>query len=540
MRARRSAAISPRSRVRTPAVSAAVGGVLYFLGYLGVGVWPCLLVFLVPLWRAIEAVRTRRAAVAVGLAFGAAAYAGGFVWLWPLVEVFLAGRLVVGAMCWLAYGAWFAAGFGLYALVVQAVRRRGWSMAVAGLPALLALEWLQPHLFPVNAGAALVAVPLWIQTADLGGPLLLTALVATANVAAYETWRWLRGERDRPRLACAVSLAVAIAAAGYGAWRIAATERAIAAAPALRVGLVQANLGLLEKREQSLVTHARHLAQTRELLAGGPVDLVVWPETAYVRGLRRPLPVSGALIREELRSPLLFGGSSVWDEDGRLRTGNSAFLIDADGTIREAYDKNLLIPLAEYVPLAGVLPGLARWFPHVQDFRASTETPALRLGAWRIAVPICYEVVRPEFVRRMMRAGRPNLLVTLANDAWFGDSQEPWIHLSLARLRAVEQRRFLVRATNSGISAIVDPAGRLVARTGVLTRENLRGTVHALDEVTIYAWLGDWPGWLALLLVVVSVAWPHDFHGRTTGTPGRVEPPSSPGGISSPTGAGHP
>lgn len=502
---------------RAPAVTAAGGGILYFLGYLGLGVWPCLLVFLVPLWLALDRVRTRPGAAGVGGVFGAVAYAGGFVWLWPLVEVFLAGSRLVGALCWVAYGCWFAAGFAGYALVVRAVRRRGWPIAMAGVPPLLVLEWLQPHLFPVNAGAALVTVPMWIQIADLGGPLLLTALVATANVAAYETWAWLRGRRDRPLATCAVSLAVAVAAGAYGAWRTATIDAASAAAPALRVGLVQANLGVLEKRQQSLVTHARHLAQTRELLAGGPVDLVVWPETAYVRGLRRPLPISGALIREELTVPLLFGGSSVWDEDGRLRTSNSAFLVDADGTIRDAYDKNLLIPLAEYVPFAGVVPGLARWFPHVQDFRASSETPALRLGAWRIAVPICYEIVRPDFVRRLMHDARPNLLVTLANDAWFGDSQEPWIHLSLARLRAVEHRRFLVRATNSGISAIVDPSGRLLARTGVLSRENLRGTVHALEEVTMYARLGDWPGWAALVLVMMGLTMSHAPRPRPIG-----------------------
>jgi apolipoprotein N-acyltransferase len=104
----------------------------------------------------------------------------------------------------------------------------------------------------------------------------------------------------------------------------------------------------------------------------------------------------------------------------------------------------------------------------------------------------------------MVRETRPNLLVTLANDAWFGDSQEPWLHLGLAQLRAVEQRRWLVRATNSGVSAIVDPSGRLVARTGLLTRESLRSTVHLLDGETAYARLGDWPGWLALGVVALT------------------------------------
>ena len=350
--------------------------------------------------------------------------------------------------------------------------------------------------------------PAWVQSADLGGPLLLTALVGGANVAVYETWAWWRGRRARPFAIWCATVAIAILLLAYDHVRTTTLETAATAAPEMRVGVIQANLGLLEKRMQGVLGHRRHLEQTRELLAAGDVDLVVWPETAYVRGLRRPLPISGRPIREDLSVPLLFGASSVWEEDGRRVTANSALLIDADGTIRDAYDKNLLIPLTEYVPLAAYLPAIARWFPHVQDFGAATDTPALRLGPWRIATPICYEAIRSDFVRRMMARAQPNLLVTLANDAWFGDSAEPWMHLALARLRAVEHRRYLVRATNSGISAIVDPTGRIIVQSGLLTRESLRGTVRLLESTTLYAQLGDWPGWLSLAIVLSALALP--------------------------------
>jgi apolipoprotein N-acyltransferase len=96
-------------------------------------------------------------------------------------------------------------------------------------------------------------------------------------------------------------------------------------------------------------------------------------------------------------------------------------------------------------------------------------------------------------------------LINLTNDAWFGDTQEPWIHLVLAKYRTIEHRRYLVRATNSGISAIVDPLGRVVAQTGLLRRENLRHDVRMLDEDTVYTKLGDWPGWLALSLIALML-----------------------------------
>lgn len=492
---------------RASFAAAALGGALYFLGYLGWGVWPCLLVFLAPLWAALDDATAARARVSLllGATFGLTAYAGGFLWLWHLVATFLDGNRAFGVLLWVLFGLWFAAGYALYALVFRRIRRRGWPLVLAGIPPLLVLEWLQPQLFPLYAGAGLVAAPMLVQTADLGGPLLLTALLGVPSLALVATWQWWRGTRPRPTSVWLVTLGLALAVVAYGWWRLDAVAAAVRDAPALRVGIVQANLGIMEKAAQAVVTHRRHLEQTRELLADGALDLVVWPETAYVRGLRRPLPISGQLVREDITVPLLFGASSVYEEEGRRRSANAAFLVGADGMIRDAYDKNLLIPLAEYVPLAGLLPSLERWFPHVGEFRASSETPALALGPWRIAAPICYEVIRPEFVRRMMQAVSPHLLVTLANDAWFGDSHEPWLHLGLARLRAVEQRRYLVRATNSGVSAVVDPAGRLVAQSGLFTRESLRATVHPLGGRTPYERLGDWPGWLALALVLLGL-----------------------------------
>jgi apolipoprotein N-acyltransferase len=273
----------------------------------------------------------------------------------------------------------------------------------------------------------------------------------------------------------------------------------------VRVGIVQANLDVRNKDQLGVLTHRQHLAQTRELLAAGDVDLVIWPESAYVRGIRRPLPIASRPIVAELAVPLLFGASSVEERDGRKIKSNAVFLAGEDGMIRDAYDKNLLIPLAESLPFATVLPALARLLPHAEEFAAAETVPALAFGPWRIATPICYEAIRPEFVRRMVRESRPHLLVTLANDAWFGDSQEPWLHLGLARLRAIEHRRWLVRATNSGVSAIVDPAGRIVDRTGVLSRESLRGTVHPLAGETVYARVGDWPGWASLVVVAAAL-----------------------------------
>jgi apolipoprotein N-acyltransferase len=114
---------------------------------------------------------------------------------------------------------------------------------------------------------------------------------------------------------------------------------------------------------------------------------------------------------------------------------------------------------------------------------------------------VCLEDILPGFVRRVVREGSPHLLVNLTNDAWFGDTHAPWIHLALAKLRAVEQRRYLVRATNTGVSAVIDPLGRVIAQSGSFTRETLDAEVAMLEGTTPYQILGDWPGLVGTLVL---------------------------------------
>ena len=485
------------------------GGVFHFLGFAGFGIWPLAILCLPLLWQALEETGGRLATAAlVGFAFGWISYAGGYLWLWRIVDVFLAGNLALGAVVWLADAAWFASRYAIYAALYSLIRRRGWPVAIAGVPPLMLVEWLYPLLFPVYFGHALAARTMIVQMSDLGGPLLMTAFAASLSAAVFETWRWWRSARTRPTSIWTCAVLSVLLAFAYGAWRIARIDAAVAGAPKLRVGIVQGNLGVQEKGDDAARDHRLYLEQTRELLADGDLDLVVWPETVHARGLMGPLPVSGQLIRGELRVPLLLGAAFVSGESGRRLKYNAALLVDADGVIRGAYRKNLLIPFTEYVPFASVFPWLAERFAVASHFAAATDVPPLHLGEWRISTPICYEAVRPAFVRRMVGEGKAHLIATLANDAWFGDSQGPWLHLAMARLRAVEQRRFMVRATNSGVSAVVDPVGREIARTGLLTRENLRATVAMLGEPTVYARLGDWPGWVAAASVLLAIVLP--------------------------------
>lgn len=492
-----SASLPPRYQ---PYGLAILGAVLYFLGWAGFGVWPLSLLCLVPLWGALELGLQRpwRHTLAVGWLYGVVTYAGGYHWLVPFLETFSGYGYAVSALVWLLFSAYLGFNFAVYGLMYRALRQRGWETSAFAVPTVLVIEWLYPSLFPTYLANSLHAQTRLIQVADLGGPLLVTAVMVLCNLSIYEAWRWWRRRRSAPKLLWALAVAVIALTAIYGVVRIGQVEAKMEAAPVLRVGVVQVDMGIFEKRTQAAEGHRRHLEQSRQLEEGGKLDLIVWPESAYVGSLPRKLPWNASRIRQDIRTPILFGGVSTERVDGKRKVYNTVFLIDEDGMVRSEYDKTYLLMFGEYLPFGERFPFLYDISPNSGRFTAGTHVHPITLGPWRISTPVCYEDVLPAFTRKMVREAKPHVLINLTNDAWFGNTQEPWIHLVLSQYRAIEHRRYLVRATNSGISAVVDPLGRVVARTGVLTRENLGYDVRMLDHDTVYTRFGDWPGWLSL------------------------------------------
>jgi len=485
-----------------------LGGLIYYLGWAGVGVWPLACVSLVPVWIALELSleRSWQGSLGVGWVYGTVMIAAGYHWLVPFFEVFSGYGLVPSLLFWLAFAAFIGLQYGVYGLAYFALRRRGWSVAASAVPAFVVLEWLYPKLFPVFLANSFHPIPIVLQIADLGGPLLVTFVAVLFNLAIFETWRFLRSHRNAPRAVWALSAASLVLTLAYGAVRIGQVEAAMAEAPELRLGIVQVNMGIFAKRSEAEEGQRRHVEQSLELEEQhGELDLIVWPESAYILTLPRRLPFSGDEIRKEVKSPILFGGLSADYVEGRRRDYNTAFMMNAEGDVESSYDKTFLLMFGEYLPFGETFPVLYDLSPNSGRFISGSHVRPLRLGPWRIATPICYEDVLPGFTRKMVREGDPHVLINITNDSWFGDTQEPWIHLVLAQLRAIEHRRYMVRATNSGISGVIDPVGRIVARTGVLTRENLRYDVQMLEGQTVYARLGDWPGWVGLVALVAML-----------------------------------
>jgi apolipoprotein N-acyltransferase len=161
------------------------------------------------------------------------------------------------------------------------------------------------------------------------------------------------------------------------------------------------------------------------------------------------------------------------------------------------------VTFSEYIPFGDTFPILYEWSPNSGRFSPGNRVEPLHVAGHDIATIICYEDLSPSFVNRLFRNKSANLLVNITNDAWFGDTLEPAQHFALAKLRAVEQRRFFVRATNSGISAVVDPVGRTLSQTKTFTETTLSESIAWLDGSTVFRVVGDVPYWLLTLAAFI-------------------------------------
>ena len=489
---------------RSATAIAVLGGALLGAAYSSMEwAWPGAFLGVAALAWSLDQSESYADAALLSAAFGWAGYVAGFFWLQPALGSFWGGQTALSWGVWLAWGAWVALRFVIIGAGWATLRARGLGVLLSLVLPWVTVEWIYPAVFPFYLANPLIGWTSMAQLAALGGPLLLSAWICCVSAVVAAIASSAARRAPFPRRELGVVLITSFAALVYGEVRTKALDSELADADGLTVGVVQANVDVMAKRTERALSHRRHLEQSASMLSRADIDLVIWPETSYLYALPRAIPTSGTAVRAELRTPLLFGGIRK-DDDGRRF--NSALLIGPDGMIGSAYDKRFLIPFAEFVPLGDRLSWWNETAPTLSHFDAGGDPVALELGDWRIATPICYETIRAGYVRALVRATRAQLLVSLTNDGWFGDSPEPRIHLQLARLRAIEQGRYLVRATNTGISAIVDPLGRVVQNTKTFDAANLVGEVYMLSGTTLYAVAGDWPGYLSALAWALLLA----------------------------------
>jgi apolipoprotein N-acyltransferase len=481
-------------------------GTLYFLAFPGIDAWPLTFVALTPLIVAMHGQTPRRAAW-LGWVSGFTMTMLGFYWLLDMLETFSGfgpALCLVFTAILCGYQAGRIAFLGwLYARITE----RGYPGWLAFALGFAASEQAFPLLFPWSYAATVHQVPALTQLAELGGPILVALPLVAANQGLAEIWLAKRARVAVPWRLAGPLLAGPVVAALYGALRVPMVDATVASAPKGRVGVVQANMTLFGKRHSMNEGLRRHVELTRKLTAQGKLDLVVWSETS-VMGAMEEEELAAAVpdrFAASLHVPALFGAViyKVVDDARKYILYNSALLTDAQGQVRGRFDKQRLVLFSESMPFGDTFPILYEWSPNSGKFVPGTRFDPLTVGNHQIATIICYEDIIAGFVNRIVNNGDPDLIANLTNDAWFGDTTEPWIHLALAQLRAVEHRRFFVRSTNSGVSAFIDPVGRVVAHGGTFDEEAIAHEIAWLHSHTLYEFLGDLPWWLISLLSVV-------------------------------------
>jgi apolipoprotein N-acyltransferase len=495
------------------AAAAVLCGVFYFLAFPGIDLWPLGFIALVPLRLALLG-QTPKRAFWLGWLSGLVMITLGFYWMVDMMKQFSGFSAPICMLLLLIVNAFEGGRMGLFAwLFARGTQRFPKHAGLLFLSALVTSELTFPVLFFWSFGAVLHKAPLFTQVADLGGVFAVTLVVTAANFGLAEPLV-ARIERRPVNLRAALPyLLVPVVAGLYGLLRIHQVDQRVAAAPKAEIGLVQADMSLMEKRTHHDEGMMRHLQATRELTSKQHLDLVVWSETSVMGAMLedQAARIVPRAFAARLHVPVLFGAVLVKPvSDAReYAYYNSALITGRDGEVHGRYDKQELVPFSEHMPFGHEIPKLYEISPNSGKFDPGESNEPLPLGDHLIATLICNDDVVPALGNRVTKNPNVDLLANLTNDAWFGDTTEPWIHLALAEFRAIEHRRFFVRSTNSGVSAFIDPVGRVLATSETFKEQTLVHQIAWLHGRTVYEALGDWPYWVPGLFAAYAA-----FSGR--------------------------
>lgn len=449
-------------------------------------------------WFALLTLLPSRRALLASYLFGVGKYAVGVSWIYVSIhEHGGASPLLAGTMV-----ALFVAFIALFSLLhgsIYLLARGPSNLLNIGVfaAAWVLGEWLQTWLltgFPwLFAGYALFDTPL-VGLAPLGGVLLVGFGAALLAAAAVQALR-----KRRP--GWSMVLASVVVLAGVVSGQLKFTH----SGASYEVALVQGNVDQATKwnREQRLPILRRYLALTDPHWSA---DLIVWPEASLTFYAHQAGDVFAELKRrsQDNDTAVLLGLPAAEQTADGIRFNNT---VVAAGNGGGRYLKQRLVPFGEYVPLQSVLRGLIEFFdlPMSRMSSGPGGQPPLRIGDETAVTPICYEIAYPDLVADLVHGGvrEATVLVTVSNDTWFGTSNGPLQHLQIARMRALELGRYLLRATNNGVTATVDPRGAVIDQLPQFEQGVLRSSFKAMSGATPFGRTGSVPV-VAFSLVLVA------------------------------------
>ncbi len=490
--------------------------------------------------RPVDVLQATFLAYVTGIGF----YLGNCSWIFATMHLYGGLPQPVAAGVLLLFCLYLGLYHALFGALVARLRQRlGPQRVLWFVPALwVAVELARARVtsFPWDLlGTAQVDNPLLTRLAPLAGAYGISFVIAAVNALWLARIRLRRRPYLRPLLVVAGCVLLAVYLVGLRHLPRASFAPMTATATLLQENLEvgAANVGPQETRDELLASFLKHsrnparlelngipdLASTHLLsvpeypyvrTAGSPgyrpTNLIVWPESPS--GFRTDDPSflrAAAELARTTHAPLVLGSLGVAPDataERRVRIFDSAALFGADGTAAGRYDKIHLVPFGEYVPFKQILFFADRLTAGVGDMDRGSERSVFRTASGgdehRFGVFVCYESIFGEEVRRFVLGGA-EVLVNISDDGWYGDSGAPWQHLNMVRMRAIENHRWILRSTNTGITSAIDPAGRVVAALPRHIRAAMNVPFAYEHETTFYTRHGDW---FAYLCAAVSLA----------------------------------
>ena len=472
---------------------------------------PLLLVSFCSLVWLSDGTARRRGAFFLGWSFGFGFFVAGLYWIGAALLVDIARFWWLMPFAVLGIPAGLAIFTGLALLAAHETRR---ALGLGGSARILAIavfwcaaEWLRGHIltgFPWNLvgyawSGAFPGSNAMLQLAAVTGIYGLSLVTVTAAALPARL-----GDRDGgrpwPALLAAILL-IAVPMVGGGARLLFASRETL---PGITIRLVQPSIPEALKNDPSArADNLQRLVALSGTKSNVPIAAVVWPEAAAPPFLERDADLRQALAVAMPSGALLMTGTVRTDYAPAKPTHiwNALEVLDAAGAVIASYDKAHLVPFGEYVPLRGVLP-IRKITPGLMDFSAGPGPRTLSLPDLpSVGAQICYEAIFPGGV--VDESHRPGWMLNITNDAWYGLTSGPFQHFAIARVRAVEEGLPLMRAANNGITGVIDPYGRVLARLDLDAIGVLDAKLPPALPPTIYSRIGDW---LFFLLLIFAAA----------------------------------
>ncbi|MDH3972892.1 MAG: apolipoprotein N-acyltransferase [Deltaproteobacteria bacterium] len=484
-----------------------------------------------PLIGAVTLSRSLKEAFLAGLAAGVAAYSGLCYWLINTMVNFGGLGYLASFFFFLFLNLYLALYWAFFTLLLKKISQRGLSL-ILGAPSLwVALEYLRTYLFTGHPWG-LIAYTQYkniyaIQLADCLGVYGISFILVLFSSLFFQIVAKFIREKALPFRELAMLLLLIGLTFSYGIIKVNYYK---APEKTFQAGLIQGNI------DQALKWDKKYTAKTiaiyeelsqKALRESGDLHVIIWPETAVPFYFQQPGILRNRVMRMSgtLDSPIIFGSPAYsFKEDQKINYLNSAFLISPDKEKRkieviDRYDKIHLVPFGEYVPLKKLLFFVEKITQGIGDFTPGKGVMTLDVevnNSDKVKLSfgplICYEAIFPDLVRRFVKEGA-NVLVNITNDGWYGKTSAPYQHLSAITFRSVENGVYMLRSANTGVTAIVDPLGRIVKETKIYEESFITGKISPSRKKTFYTRYGDlfamFVSIIAILLLALSIKPPN-------------------------------